>query len=228
MSRIYFIIIAPLIAMHIFAQNQDFLKPDYSAIRKEVFDNNSKYFYPKLYDRFLAGDTNLNLEDFRHLYYGYTFQSQYIPYRESRYQEKMLGYLKKGTLNTKELAEFIKLSELNLKDLPFDIRTLNILSYSYKQKNDIVNSELAEFKKLMIIKAIFSSGNGFSEQTAFHVIDPAHEFDIINELGFKFGGASDLSNALCDYLIVQPNEQNVRGYYFDLSRLLHAKTERNN
>ncbi len=228
MNRILLIFSLVFISALGIAQKTAFTKPDYSSIRKQVSDNTSEYFYPKLFQRYLVGDTTLSPEHFRNVYYGYTFQTGYMPYQESRYQDKMLVYLKKGTLNSKELNEFIKLAELNLKDLPFDIRTLNILSYSYRQKNDTLRSRVAEFKKSSIIKAIFSSGNGISEQTAFHVIDPAHEFDIINELGYKYGGTSDLTNSLCDYLIIQPNENNVRGYYFDVSRLLHVKAELGN
>ena len=228
MNRIAYLLFILFLSAQGFSQNNVFVEPDYKSIRKQVFDNTSEYFYPKLFNRYLAGDTTLSPEHFRYVYYGYTFQVSYIPYQESRYQDKMLVYLKKGTLNSKELNEFIKLAELNLKDLPFDIRTLNILSYSYRQKNDTLHSQIADFKKTSIIKAIFSSGNGISEQTAFHIIDPAHEFDIINELGYRYGGTSDLSNSLCDYLMVQPNENNVRGLYFDNSRLLHVKAERNN
>jgi len=228
MNRFTYLLFLIVLSIQGFGQNNVIIKPDYTLIRKQVFDNTSEYFYPKLFNRYLAGDTTLSSEHFRNVYYGYTFQASYIPYQESRYQDKMIVYLKKGTLNSKELNEFIKLAELNLKDLPFDIRTLNILSYSYKQKGDTLRSQTAEFKKSAIIKAIFSSGNGISEKTAFHIIDPAHEFDMINELGYKYAGASDLSNSLCDYLMVQPNEDNVRGLFFDNSRLLHVKAERNN
>ncbi len=86
--------------------------------------------------------------------------------------------------------------------------------------------EITKFKKEMLVKAILSTGNGRTEQTAYHVIDPIHEQDILNELGFKFAGSSNLSNALCDYLIVQPNEQNIRGLYFDISRLLKVRAQR--
>ena len=226
MKNFCFLIFIISISIHGIAQNVTFTKPDYNAIRKHVFDNTTEYFYPKLFNRYLQGDTTLNLDHFRHLYYGYTLQLSYVPYKESKYQDKMFVYLKKGTLTTAELNEFIKLAELNLKDLPFDIRTLNILSFSYKQKNEILKSQIAEFKKEAIIKAIFSTGNGLTEQTAFYVIDPAQEYDILNELGLKFGGSSDLTNSLCDYLIVQPNEQNIRGYYFDISRILQVKAER--
>ena len=80
-------------------------------------------------------------------------------------------------MTSKDLGEFIKLAELNLKDLPFDIRTLNILAYSYKQINDSVSYWIADFKKTNNYKVIQSTGNGLSEKTAFHIIDPSHEYD---------------------------------------------------
>lgn len=226
MRKAIIILIILLFSFLAWSQSGDFKKPDYENMRKYIFDNNSPYFYPTLFDRYQQGDTSMTLEDFRFLYFGYTFHSAYIPYQESKYQAKMLSYLKKGRLSTAELNEFIKIAELNLKDLPFDIRTLHILVFSYSQKKDSVMSSISKFKKEMVIKAILSTGNGRTEQTAYHVIDPAHEYDILNELGLRFAGTSNLTNSLCDYLIVQPNEQNIRGFYFDISRILKVKAER--
>jgi hypothetical protein len=50
------------------------------AIRKEVQNEKSPRYYPKLLERFNAGDTNLNLEDLNHIYYGFTVQPAYRPY----------------------------------------------------------------------------------------------------------------------------------------------------
>ncbi|NJO91927.1 MAG: DUF4919 domain-containing protein [Chloroflexia bacterium] len=138
----------------------------------------------------------------------------------------MMVYLRKGRLSSTELNEFIKIAELKLKELPFDIRTLNILAFSYSQKDDSITSGKYKFKKEMLVKAILSTGDGKSEQTAFHVIDPNHERDILNELGLKFAASTNQANALCDYLVVHPNEKNIRGVYFDVSRLLKARIER--
>ena len=228
MSRLTLILSSLIFSLTVWSQQDSIKKPDYDKIRNGIFDNNSAFFYPTLFDRYQNGDTSLTIEDFRHLYYGYTFQSKYIPYQESKYQQQMLNYIKKGTLSTKELDEFIKIAELNLKDLPFDIRTLHILAFSYSQKKDNLMNAITSFKKEMLIKTILSTGNGKSEATAFHVIDPAHEFDILNEMGLKFAGTSNITNALCDYLLVIPNEKNIRGYYFDISRLLKVKAARKN
>lgn len=228
MNRIILVSLTFFVAMSSWSQIAEYKKPDYEMMRKQVFDSNSPYFYPNLFDRYQNGDTSLAVEDFRYLYYGYTLQSVYVPYKESEYSGKMLFYMKKGALSSAELDEFIKLAELNLKDLPFDIRTLNILAYSYSQKGDSLMYSITKFKKDMVIKAILSSGNGSSEQLAFHVIDVAHEYDIINELGLRFAGNSELSNPMCDYLIVQSNEKNIRGLYFDIGRILRVRAERQN
>jgi len=226
MTKLIAILLTLSISFSVWSQQNNFKKPAYNLIRVSIFDNGSPFFYPNLFDRYMQGDTSLTVEDFRHLYYGYTFQSKYIPYQESKYEAQILSYLKKGRLSSTELDKFIKVVELKLKDLPYDIRTLNILAFSYAQKKDSTMNAITLFKKNMLTKAILSSGDGRTEKTAFHVIDPFHERDILNELGYKYAGSSNLSNALCDYLIVQPNERNVRGVYFDISRLLKVRSER--
>jgi hypothetical protein len=79
----------------------------------------------------------------------------------------------------------------------------------------------------MIVKTIQSSGNGLTEKTAYHVIDPAHEFDFLNEIGLQYAESNDMTTGLCDYLLVQSNQFNIRGLYFNISRLLNVKAERN-
>jgi hypothetical protein len=227
MCRVIFNLLFIFVSFQIFAQGANFGKPEYEKMRLQVFDNTSPYFYPKLFERYQSGDTSLTVTEFRFLYYGYTLQSQYIPYQVSRYQDKMISFMKKGTLSSKELNDFISLCEMNLKDLPFDIRTLNILAFSYKQKGDSISYQIAKFKKKGIISAIRSSGDGSNEKTAFHIIDPAHEYDLLNEMGLEFAGSNDLTAGLCDYLIVQANDLNIQGLYFDVSRILSVKADRN-
>jgi hypothetical protein len=228
MSRISLIILAFLFNGNLFSQVGSFSPPEYEKMRLQIFDNSSPFFYPRLFERYQDGDTSLTVQEFRYLYYGYTFQQKYIPYQVSRYQDKMIAFMKKGTLTSKELSEFIKLSELNLIDLPYDIRTLNILAYSYKQKGDTSSYLRADYKKSGILKAIQSTGNGITEKSAFHIIDPAHEYDILKEFGLDYAGSNDMTTGLCDYLFVQANEQNIRGFYFNVSRILNVKAERNN
>jgi hypothetical protein len=226
MTRLIQFLLPILISYTAFSQQEYLGPPEYDVIKSNIFDNSSPYFYPNLYNRYLEADTSLTNKDFRYLYYGYTFQSKYIPNQESKYESQMMAYLRKGRLSSTELDEFIKIAELKLKELPFDIRTLNILAFSYLQKDDNLRSAQYKFKKEMLVKAILSTGNGKSEQSAYHVIDPNHERDILSELGLKFAASTNQANALCDYLVVHPNEKNIRGIYFDVSRLLKVRIER--
>lgn len=226
MSRLFLFLLIAFISISAISQQLYIGPPEYEQIKTAIFDDSSPKFYPSLYNRFIQGDTSLTIEDVRYLYYGYTFQSKYIPYQESKYESQMLVYLRKGRLNTAELDEFIKISELKLKELPYDIRTLNILAFSYSQKDNEEISQQYKFKKELLVKAILSTGDGKSEKTAYHVIDPIHERDLLNELGLRFATSNNLANALCDYLVVQPNEQNIMGVYFDISRIMKASAER--
>ncbi len=226
MFRLITFVFVAFISTLTYSQQTVIGPPAYGIIKTAIFNTDSPRFYPSLYNRYLKGDTSLTIEDFRHLYYGYTLQSKYIPYQQSKYEPQMMSYLKKDRLSSVELNEFIKVAELKLQELPYDIRTLNILAFSYAQKDDSVMNQLYTFKKNMLVKAILSTGNGRTEKTAYHVIDPMHERDIINELGLKFVASNNLANALCDYLVVLPNEQNIRGVYFDISRILKTQAER--
>ncbi len=226
MTKIITFLFSILISYTSFAQQTFLGKPEYGIIKSSIFDNSSPYFYPDLYKRYIEADTSLTIKDFRYLYYGYTFQSKYIPNQESKYESQMMVYLRKGRLSSAELDEFIKIAELKLRDLPFDIRTLNILAFSYLQKDDSITSARYKFKKEMLVKTILSTGDGKSEQTAFHIIDPVHEMDLLNELGLKFAASTNQANAFCDYLVVHPNEKNIRGVYFDVSRLIRVRIER--
>jgi hypothetical protein len=226
MPRFLIIALISLVGLLARAQVNTFSPPEYHKMRESIFDNTSPHFYPILFKKYQQGDTSLTLEDFRFLYYGYTLQNMYKPYYQSKYQEQMISYLRKGTLSTRELNEFIKLAEQNLNELPFDIRTLNILAFSYRQAGDSMAMTRAGFRKNMIIAAIKSSGNGLSERTAFHVIDVSHEFDFLHEMGLHYTGSSNMTTGLYDYLLVQPNDAGIRGYYFNISRLMQVKTER--
>ncbi len=226
MTKIITFLLSILISIIAFSQQKFIGKPEYGLIKSSIFDNSSPYFYPDLYNRYINADTNLTIKDFRYLYYGYTFQSKYIPNQESKYEPQMKMYLSKGRLSSAELEEFIKTAELKLKELPFDIRTLNILAFSYSQKEDSITSAQYKFKKKMLVKTILSTGDGKSEQTAFHVIDPVHEMDLLNELGLRFATSTNQTNVFCDYLVVHPNEENIRGIYFDVSRIMRVRIER--
>ena len=53
--------------------------PDNEAILARTIDNSTPYYYPRLMERYIHGDTTLTLDEYHHLYYGFAFADNYRP-----------------------------------------------------------------------------------------------------------------------------------------------------
>lgn len=62
-----------LLMMSLRAGAQAFIPPDYKAIEAAVKDKNSAYYYPPLYQRFIANDTTLTADEYKYVYFGNFF-----------------------------------------------------------------------------------------------------------------------------------------------------------
>lgn len=220
MKRIVILIVTLFFISTLFSQEINFESPNYKKISKEIKKKKSKFNYEKLFDRYSKGDTTFNLNEKRHLYYGYSFQEEYSPYGSSEYTDSLKIFYQKETLTEFDFKEIIKFSELILDKNPFNLRAINNLSFSYY---NLGNSELENSyynKSSIIIDAIMSSGDGLSEKTAFYVIYVSHEYDLLDAIGFGFGGEQSLTTNGFDYLKLQDNEFSIEGFYFEISRSL--------
>ncbi len=203
-----------------YGQFESFERPDYDAIGQDIRKKNSGFYYQDLFDRYLRGDTMLNLEEKRHIYYGYSFQDKYSPYGLSLYSDSVRVYLQKDSLTDDDCREVIRLSGLLLEENPFDLRALNYLAYCYHRLNDPAHESLYGSRIMFVFDAIMSSGDGLSEETAFYVIYVSHEYDLVSALDFQFGGQQMLTKQGYDYLSLEPNRFGIDGFYFDVSRCL--------
>ncbi|NJO91928.1 MAG: DUF4919 domain-containing protein [Chloroflexia bacterium] len=88
MTKIIKFLFSIFISYNAIAQQTLLEKPEYDVIKSSIFDDSSPYFYPNLYNRYIEADTSLTINDFRYLYYGYTFQSKYVPNQESKYESQ--------------------------------------------------------------------------------------------------------------------------------------------
>jgi len=200
--------------------------PDYNLIGRQIADKNSIYYYPKLFGRYLVADRELTTDDFRYLYYGYTFQKVYVPYADSKYRKNIAVFYNKKEISKADRDQMIKYANLILKAFPFDLRSLQIIDYAYYHNNDHEKSYDAEFKRKMIIKAIKSTGSGFVKNSGIHIIYDLHKFDLLNEMGFRYNGKQQIMNNECERLGVFENDKKVDYLYFNLGRLYEVSAGR--
>ncbi|MEG1586507.1 MAG: DUF4919 domain-containing protein [Bacteroidales bacterium] len=225
-DKIFLMLFMLFTGMSLIAQTEE-EAPDYDKIARQINNRESELYYPRLMRRFAANDTTLSLEDYRTLYYGFTMQEDYDPYRVSPYTVKMKEFSVADTISLTACDSIIKYGLKAVDDFPFDIRSMNLLIYGYKCKKDEKQRWIWTEKLKNIIDAIISSGDGESEESAFHVIYPAHEYDIINRFGLTAKNSVLIPPAL-DYIEVSDNKFNIKGYFFNISRILdvyHQKFE---
>ncbi len=222
MKRILFLI--GLIAFNLtcFAQSSLNTKaPDYDKIEKNIQNKGSNLYYPKLMERYEKGDTTLTLEEKRHLYYGYPFQSEYRPrIGNEKYSDSLRIILSKEDYSEKDLRQIIIYSDSVLKETPFSLNTLEYIVNAYKQLGDTTNYKVYSTRIHIIIDAFSSSGNGFSEETAFYVIYTYHEYFFINMMGFSFHTNQQRVGEL-EYFKLDENNIGLKGLYFNISPSLN-------
>ncbi|RYZ51943.1 MAG: DUF4919 domain-containing protein [Sphingobacteriales bacterium] len=200
------------------AQN-DYNVPDYNEIERLTKDKGSVFYYGSLFEKFKANDTTLTLRDYRMLYYGYFFQPDYSPFKFTSEADTMKAILALQELQPGDWKELQRVGRAHLAQNPFDLKGLNVVWIASKQTGDSAAARLYFDKLKKLVQTILSTGDGMSEKTAFHVVHVAHEYDIVNILGFEFGGKQNLTDNKCDFLTLKTNDEKVEGLYFDVSQI---------
>lgn len=205
-----------------FSQTEEFTKPDYAQIEKNVGDKKSPLYFDTLFERYKKADSTMTIEEKRHLYYGYSFQESYSPYGMSDSQEDLNEILQKQSTDKKTFEKLIKVSGKVLEDFPFSIRIKEFRMYAFKQLGKYKEARAEEIQASIIIDAILSSGDGATQENSFYVINTSNEYEILDILGFRFGGEQQLVEHKYDYLTLADNSYDIKGFYFDVTRLFES------
>lgn len=194
-------------------------KVDFDHIRDVIRNPENIYYYPKLMKAYNSDDTTLTIEAWRNLYYGYTFQEDYNPFRESVFSNVVEQLYYKQPHSRAECDSIEKYAELSLNDNMFDLNQMNFYIYVLKEKKKHARAAVCQYRLDRLIAAIMSSGRGTKEEP-WVVIAPEHEYNIINFLGFVATEHETLDGGI-DYIKVQPVAgKNTDGFYFDISRMM--------
>lgn len=201
-------------------------RPDLGLIKKETLDPASDMYFPKLMKKFNLNDTTMTGKEYRYLYLGYMFQEDYDPYRESPYSAITDSYRNKTSHTKEEIDTIRKYAELNLRDNPFDLRQMSFLVHVLKERRKDMSAKIWEYRLEHLLGAIKSTGTGEDEENAWFVIYPAHEYDMVQLMGYQAVDAQFVEPGF-DYLVVEPEEETARrlrdkvhkGFFFDVRQI---------
>lgn len=194
--------------------------PDMAQIARDVSDPESEYYYPRLMKRYEANETIMGLDEYRHLYLGYVFQEDYNPYRHSKYSQMVEDQYYKAKHTKAECDTIIKYAELSLNDNPFDLRQINFLIYALKEKQKHTKAKIWQYRLNHLVEAIVSTGTGLDPDNAWYVINPQHEYYIVNLLG-RVAERQTFVEPHHDYIhVTQRNEKDAPGYYFNIRHII--------
>lgn len=194
---------------------QEELIIDFNKIEAEVKDQESDSFYPKLLKRFIDFDSTLTLQDYSLIYYGFSFQDNYL---RNKPKEEGLNELLKSNDYEKVVLECQKILDLN----PVSLLANNKMGYALF-KLERPESEWRKYQNRYrtIRKVIVYSGNGLTPESAFKVIYVSDEYDIIYDY-FEIPKIKQQTlEGLCDKFSIEPSDYyKSKEVYFDISRKL--------
>ena len=195
-------------------------KVDFDHVHDVITNPKNAYYYPKLMKAYTSyNDTTMSIEAWRNFYYGYTFQEDYNPFRESIYSNKVEELYYKQPHSRAECDTIEHYAQLSLNDNMFDMNQMNFYIYVLKEKKKHASAAMLQHRLDRLIAAIMSSGRGTKEEP-WVVISPEHEYNIINFLGFVATDHETLDGDI-DYIKVQPVAgKSTEGFYFDISRMM--------
>jgi len=195
-------------------------KIDFKKIEKVNEKKSSPYLFKTLLERYSNNDTTFTLEEKRYLYYGFIFQDNYAPYGICAYSDSVHLFLKKDSLSGEDYLNIVSYSLICLEKNPFDIGSLRALAIAYAGMGDVEKQKQTLYRIDLIYKAIMSSGDGITQETAFSVLFVSHEYNIIRFIGLEFEGTQSLLDGQFDYLTLVENQYGIEGLYFDISQMI--------
>lgn len=192
-------------------------KPDMEQIKRETHDASSPYYYPRLMEEYERNDTLMKLDKFRRLYLGYMFQEDYTPYRSAGHP---LKYNPTGKATREDCDNIIRYAESALADNPFDLRQMMLMINALREKGKTNLAKIWQYKLNYLLMAIVSTGTGEDEENAWFVIDPQHEYVLLNMMNY-YVDDNVFYDPYYEYITVtDASGRKLGGFYFNIRHML--------
>lgn len=199
---------------------QDEIHVNFTEIKKKVENVNSESYYPKLIKRFNDFDSSLTLEENALIYYGFSFQDDYLKNKPN--EEKL-----KTFENNKEYEKLKIECQKILDKNPVSLEANNKMGFAlFKLGKTEIEWKKYQKRYRDLRKVIVYSGNGLSCESAFKVIYVSDEYNIIYDY-FEINKIDRQSlSGMCDKFLNEPSEfYNGTEIFFDASRSLIRNEE---
>jgi len=218
MLKYLFLIITLFVFEISFGQDQ--ININFAEIKSKIEDSNSTSYYPKLLERFESFDVTLSLEENALIYYGFSFQKNYLKNKPSEEQLELLS-------NNQEYEKLKIECEKILEKNPVSLAANNKMGLAlYKLGKP--ESEWKKYQKRYrdFRKVIVYSGDGLSCDSAFKVIYVSDEYNIIYDY-FEISKLDKQSlSGLCDHFTNESSKfYKAKEIYFDASRSMIRNQE---
>ena len=168
--------------------------------------------YQTLLKRAAALDSTLTLNDYKLLYFGQVFQSNYSPSGDAVGLQNANKLVQAGKFD-----EGIAATEEYLKSYPISLSAIYLkLTALYQQKKTV---EMRPWIMLLkgLIAAITGSGDGKTEKTAMVVACVSDEYKVMSSLQVQKTEQA-LTNTQCDKMTLAPNSAGLTELYFNVSK----------
>ncbi len=195
-------------------------RPDIEEIAREITDRSSPYYYPRLMDEFLKNDTVMKIDKYRRLYLGFMLQEDYNPYRPSIDTSSLNDEYTKEKLTREECDAVIAAARRALDNNPFDLKQMMYLIQALRMKGDTNLANIWQYKLNYILMAIVSTGTGLDEENAWWVIEPQHEYVLLNMMGYTVKNHLFYGPYYECIKVVDPQGSDAGEFYFNIKTVL--------
>ena len=139
------------------------------------------------------------------------FETRDTSMTHDQFRHLYLGYIFQEDYNPYRRSEYSpKVEELYYRD-----------KHTHAECDTIILANIWQYKLNHILEAIVSTGTGLDEENAWIVINPQHEYNLLNFQNYVVKGHEDRP-PYYDYIIVEPNGKKgaTEGFYFNVLYML--------
>lgn len=220
------VLLAALAGIAFAAKAQEDVYVDFKAVKTEIENKQSSFYYEKLEQRLASLDSTLTGKELYHLYYGSSLV------KKDKAQTDMPERIK-TLLNTEERSAAEKLELLGYYEQQFaanpmaSIAGLRSLVIWYGENGYEANGEKAGMIYQKLLQTILTTGSGTDIESAIDVVSVDDEYTFVRIFRMESKGQALLHEKDRSYDVLSCEDEGGNKYsvYFDVTRVFEIYEE---